>query len=72
MDIIQKITEELPVMSRSYDTKEGTLQIAYLNYNKVSIQRDGKPAEIKVFESSKEAVDFYVEQMQTLQELYGE
>lgn len=61
------IKPETPVMSRSYEKDGVSIEIAYLKYNKVRIQRGDMEPEIKVFGSSKEAVDYYVEQMQELE-----
>lgn len=61
---------ERPVMQRTYTTKQGIVEIAYMNYSKVRVCEPGKEAQIKEFASSKEAVDYYVEQMQKLEELY--
>ena len=56
--------EENVVMSRSYERDGKRVEIAYLNYNKVRIQCGEKEPEIKVFATSKEAVDYYVKVMQ--------
>ena len=56
------------VMSRSYEKAGEKIEIAYMNYNKVRIQKGEKEPEIKVFASSKEAVDFYVQEMQALED----
>ena len=64
-------TGERPVMQRIYATQQGAIEIAYINYSKVRIIEPGKSPQIKEFETSKEAVDFYVEQMQRYEELYG-
>jgi len=61
------VTQEVPVMSRSYELDGVHVEIAYLKYNKVRIQRGDAEPEIKIFGSSKEAVDYYVEQMQELE-----
>lgn len=61
------VTPETPVMSRSYDMDGVHIEIAYLKYNKVRIQKGDAEPEIKEFGSSKEAVDYYVEQMQELE-----
>ena len=53
-----------PVMSRSYEVGGKNVEVAYLNYNKVRITRTGEEPEVKVFASSKEAVDYYVQMMQ--------
>ena len=55
---------EQVAMSRTYKVDGTTLEIAYINYNKVRITRGNEVPEIKVFDSSKEAVDYYVETMQ--------
>ena len=61
------ITKERPVMCRSYETGGKTIEIAYINYNKVRIVKDGEEPEIYEFDSSKEAVDYYVQRMQELE-----
>lgn len=63
---------ERPIMRRSYTTPEGIIEIAYLSYNKVRLSEPEKEPVITEFLSSKEAVDYYVEQMQNLQSLYGD
>ena len=60
---VEKKSEPV-VMSRSYEKEGVRVEIAYLNYNKVRIQHDDKEPEIRIFATSKEAVDFYVEVMQ--------
>ena len=64
-------SHDRPVMQRTYTTKQGIVEIAYINYSKVRVSGPGQETEIKEFASSKEAVDYYVEQMQKLEELYG-
>lgn len=51
-------------MSRRYQIDGKEIEIAYINYNKVRITREGEAPIIKEFTSTKEAVDFYVEQIQ--------
>lgn len=58
---------EKAVMSRAYEREGKKIEIAYLNYNKVRITSGNNEPEIIVFETSKEAVDYYVEQMQKLE-----
>ena len=65
---IIKSGDEQVAMSRTYIIDGTTLEIAYINYNKVRITRGNEMPEIKVFESSKEAVDYYVEKMQEYEE----
>ncbi len=62
-----RVGTENAVMSRVYEIDGEKLEIAYINYNKVRITRGSKEPEIKVFDSSKEAVDYYVEKMQELE-----
>lgn len=59
--------QEKAVMSRTYEREGEKIEIAYLNYNKVRITSGNNEPEIIVFETSKEAVDYYVEQMQKLE-----
>ena len=58
---------ESPVMCRQYEIDGKQLEVAYMNYNKVRITREGEEPEIYVFDSSKEAVDYYVQRMQELE-----
>ena len=74
--IVEEVEEEKPqlfhedekvAMSRSYIVDGERIEIAYINYNKVRITKgEGVPV-VKTFESTKEAVDYYVEQMQELE-----
>ena len=57
-------SQEKVAMSRTYELDGKRIEIAYINYNKVRITRGKETPEIKEFASSKEAVDYYVEQMQ--------
>jgi len=61
---ITRSGDEQVAMSRAYKIDGTTIEIAYINYNKVRITRGNEMPEIKVFDSSKEAVDYYVEKMQ--------
>ena len=63
-------SNDSPVMQRTYATKKGTVEIAYMNYSKVRVTKPGQEVQIREFASSKEAVDYYVEQMQKLEETY--
>lgn len=58
---------ERPVMCRQYVIDGNQVEIAYINYNKVRITRAGEEPELYVFDSSKEAVDYYVQKMQELE-----
>lgn len=55
---------EKVAMSRCYVIDNENIEIAYINYNKVRITRGNHAPIVKEFASSKEAVDYYVEQMQ--------
>lgn len=59
-----EIDKENVAMSRRYKIDGKEVEIAYINYNKVRITREGEAPMIKEFTSTKEAVDFYVEQIQ--------
>lgn len=58
---------EKVAMSRIYELNGKQIEIAYINYNKVRITRGDEAPIIKEFASTKEAVDYYVEQMQELE-----
>ena len=67
---VQRITSsgnDKPAMCRQYVIDGRQLEIAYINYNKVRITREGQEPEVHIFESSKEAVDYYVQKMQELE-----
>ena len=64
---VKKETERV-AMSRTYEKNGEKIEIAYINYNTVRITIGDKEPVRKVFSSSKEAVDFYVEEMQALEE----
>ena len=61
---INEQSSEKVAMSRSYVISGERIEIAYINYNKVRITKGADAPIIKEFASSKEAVDYYVEQMQ--------
>ena len=62
--VVKEQGTEKVAMSRSYEINGETIEIAYINYNKVRITRGKEAPVVKEFASSKEAVDYYVEQMQ--------
>lgn len=64
---IQRMRDDKVSMSRSYECNGEKIEIAYINYNKVRIIRGSNAPIIKEFASTKEAVDYYVEQMQELE-----
>lgn len=51
-------------MSRVFEKNGKKVEIAYINYNKVRITTEGEETIIKEFDSTKEAVDYYVEKIQ--------
>lgn len=51
-------------MSRAFEKDGKKVEIAYINYNKVRITTEGEETIIKEFDSTKEAVDYYVEKIQ--------
>jgi len=65
--VVRICTDDTPVMSRSYEFAGEHVEIAYLKYNKVRICRGSSAPEIKEFETTKDAVDYYVEQIQELE-----
>ena len=52
-----------PAMCRQYMIDGKQVEIAYINYNKVRITKEGQKPEIHEFETSKDAVDYYVQKM---------
>ena len=64
--IREKEKTERPVMQREYEIEGKQIEIAYINYNKVRITGTREEPEIHIFDSSKEAVDYYVQKMQEL------
>ena len=68
LEMVEKpVFEKKAIMSRTYKVDGEIIEIAYLNYNKVSITRGKQKPEVHEFESSKEAVDFYVQKMQQME-----
>ena len=53
-------------MSRRYEIAGESVEIAYINYNKVRISKGNRTPETIEFATTKEAVDYYVEKMQEL------
>lgn len=60
----RSVDAEKVAMSRRYVVDGLSVEIAYINYNKVRIKKGEDAPILKEFPSSKEAVDYYVEQMQ--------
>lgn len=67
VDEVRRESGEKVAMSRVYELDGKRIEIAYINYNKVRITRGNDLPIVKEFASSKEAVDYYVEQMQELE-----
>lgn len=61
------VATEKVAMSRRYEINGETVEIAYINYNKVRISKGNKVPELIEFSTTKEAVDYYVEKMQELE-----
>ncbi|MBO5657654.1 MAG: hypothetical protein J6R94_05675 [Agathobacter sp.] len=57
---------EKVIMHRKFQAKDKEIDIAYLSYNKVRIRTTGEEDRIMEFVSSKEAVDYYVDRIQAL------
>lgn len=69
--VAQKATlpEAAPVMQKQVLNPDGSIKavVAYYNYNKVCVKRENEQAEWREFDNSKEAVDYYIEEMLKLQ-----
>ena len=61
------VTDAKVAMSRRYEIEGESVEIAYINYNKVRISKGNRTPEIIEFATTKEAVDYYVEKMQELE-----
>lgn len=63
------LPEAVPVMQKQVLNPDGSIkaEVAYYNYNKVCVKRENEPAEWREFDNSKEAVDYYIEEMLKLQ-----
>lgn len=63
------LPEAAPVMQKQVLNPDGSIkaEVAYYNYNKVCVKRENEPAEWREFDNSKEAVDYYIEEMLKLQ-----
>ena len=55
------------VMSRIYEIDGKRIEVAYINYNKVRVTKGNETPIIHEFDSSKEAVDYYVGYMQQME-----
>lgn len=67
----QKATlqETAPVMQKQVLNPDGSIkaEVAFYNYNKVCVKRENEPEEWREFDNSKEAVEYYMEEMLKLQ-----
>lgn len=69
--VAQKATlpESAPVMQKQVLNPDGSIkaEVAFYNYNKVCVKRENEPEEWREFDNSKEAVEYYMEEMLKLQ-----
>lgn len=69
--VTQKATlqETAPVMQKQVLNPDGSIkaEVAFYNYNKVCVKRENEPEEWREFDNSKEAVEYYMEEMLKLQ-----
>lgn len=67
-EVVQhEVADKKVAMSRCYEIDGKKVEIAYINYNKVCISREGEIPVLKEFASTIEAVDYYVEQIKELE-----
>lgn len=61
--------ETAPVMQKQVLNPDGSIkaEVAFYNYNKVCVKRENEPEEWREFDNSKEAVEYYMEEMLKLQ-----
>ena len=54
-----------PVMHKEVLNEDGTIkaEVSYYNYNKVFVKRPNEEPEWRLFDNSKDAVDFYIDEM---------
>lgn len=63
------LQESAPVMQKQVLNPDGSIkaEVAFYNYNKVCVKRENEPEEWREFDNSKEAVEYYMEEMLKLQ-----
>ncbi len=63
------LPESAPVMQKQVLNPDGSIkaEVAFYNYNKVCVKRENEPEEWREFDNSKEAVEYYMEEMLKLQ-----
>lgn len=63
------LPEAAPVMQKQVLNPDGSIkaEVAFYNYNKVCVKRENEPEEWREFDNSKEAVEYYMEEMLKLQ-----
>lgn len=61
----EKPERNQPVMHKEVRNNDGTIkaEVSYYNYNKVMVRRPNEEPEWKLFDNSKDAVDFYIDEM---------
>jgi hypothetical protein len=64
-DDTEKIAADNPVMHKEIRNADGSIrsEISYYNYNRICLKRQNEQPVWKIFDNSKEAVDFYIEEM---------
>ena len=68
---LEKAKSSDVVMHKEVLDSKGNIifSISYLNYNKILIKRKNQEEEIISFDNSKEAVDFYIEEILKMEEV---
>lgn len=63
------LPETAPVMQKQVLNPDGSIkaEVVFYNYNKVCVKRENEPEEWREFDNSKEAVEYYMEEMLKLQ-----
>lgn len=63
------LPETAPVIQKQVLNPDGSIkaEVAFYNYNKVCVKRENEPEEWREFDNSKEAVEYYMEEMLKLQ-----
>jgi hypothetical protein len=64
-DDTEKIAADNPVMHKEIRNADGSIrsEISFYNYNRICLKRQNEQPVWKFFDNSKEAVDFYIEEM---------
>jgi hypothetical protein len=64
-DDTEEIAADNPVMHKEIRNADGSIrsEISFYNYNRICLKRQNEQPVWKIFDNSKEAVDFYIEEM---------